>query len=101
MSTHKIDAYKDAEGKWRWRIFVTPGTPGGTADDIVADSGQGYNNKQDMCKSFFGLFFGEYDDSFLALYNEWNPSSGQVSLDSDPPSVSEQAQPETAVLNNE
>jgi hypothetical protein len=70
---HTIRDYEDAEGKWRWAIAVTPGTPAGTEPDVVADSGQGYANREDMLKSFFGIFFGTFDETFLALYGEWMP----------------------------
>lgn len=73
MSLHTINTYQDKEGQWRWNISVTPGTPAGTPDDIVADSGQGYNSRHEMLTSFFGMYFGQYDDSFLELYSEWNP----------------------------
>jgi len=78
MSTHQVQDYKDHEGNWRWRIIAL-GTKGSAVEDnIVADSSQGYANRVDMLKSFFGIFFGEYDDSFLALYNTWNPQPSQV-----------------------
>ena len=82
---HAIKDYKDKDGKWRWNITVTPGTPAGTEPDIVADSGQGYNNKQDMLNSLFGIFFTDYDESFMRLFEEWqggvNLSGQEVSSD--------------------
>lgn len=84
MTDHKVETYKDAEGQHRWRIVDTRPTPhadGSHGPNVVADSGQGYTNKDEMAKSFFGIFFGDYDDSFLTLYNQWNPQAGQVELD--------------------
>lgn len=80
MSEHKVEDYIDAEGQHRWRVIAI-GTPGSAVEDnIVADSGQGYNNKDEMLTSFFGMFFGDYDDSFLALYNEWDPDSNRIEV---------------------
>jgi uncharacterized protein YegP (UPF0339 family) len=78
MSVHRVEDYKDAEGQWRWRVVVE-GTEGSAVEDnIVADSSQGYSNKEDMLRSFFGIFFGDYDESFLALYNQWDPQGNKV-----------------------
>lgn len=66
MSIHTVEKYKRPDGKLGWRVRV--------GDDVVAtDGGQGYENKKDMLDSFFGLYFGQYDESFLELYAEWNP----------------------------
>lgn len=78
MSNHTIEEYTDAEGQHRWRVIVKGIEGSAVEDNIVADCGQGYANRQDMLQSFFGIFFGEYDDSFLALYNQWNPSPSEV-----------------------
>lgn len=89
MSLHTINTYKDKQDQWRWSIAVTPGTPAGTPEDVVADSGQGYANRKDMLNSLFGILFGSYDDSFLELYAEWNPDNAQDNVGV--PSVAEQA----------
>lgn len=75
---HEVQTYQDEASDWRWRVIVTPGTPGGTEADIIAVSSEGYKNKEDMMASFFGVFFGEYNESFLALYNEWDPTGSKV-----------------------
>lgn len=80
---HKINDFKDANGDWRWNIVVTPGTPGGTPDDIVATSAEGYSNRKDMLNSLFGHFFATYDESFFELYREWNPEAGLQEVPSD------------------
>jgi uncharacterized protein len=36
----KIQVYKDNSGEWRWRLVAQNG-------NIVADSGEGYQNRQD------------------------------------------------------
>ena len=35
----KFEVYKDKAGEWRWRLRASNGR-------IIADSGEGYNNKQ-------------------------------------------------------
>jgi hypothetical protein len=63
---HTVEPYKREDGKHAWRIKV--------GDDVVAtDGGQGYENRKDMLQSFFGLYFGKYDESFMDLYDEWRP----------------------------
>jgi uncharacterized protein YegP (UPF0339 family) len=84
MSTHTIESYTDASGESRWRIKV-----GG---EVIAVSSEGYTDKRNALGALFGLFFGEYDDSFLALYGEWQtyanvertpePSAKLTSVDS-------------------
>lgn len=83
MTEHlnQIETYVDEEQQHRWRIQVTPGTPGGTEPDIIAMSPQGYANKDDMYKSLFRIFFAEWDDSFLAAYNDWHPEVATVHID--------------------
>ncbi len=36
----KYNIFKDKAGEWRWRLVATNGK-------IIADSGEGYNNKAD------------------------------------------------------
>ena len=36
----KYNIFKDKAGEWRWRLVATTG-------NIIADSGEGYNNKAD------------------------------------------------------
>jgi len=38
---YKFEYYKDSVGEWRWRVKHQNG-------NIVADSSEGYKNKQDM-----------------------------------------------------
>ena len=40
MSVGKVEHYKDAEGKWRWRAIAPNG-------NIVADSAEGYERLED------------------------------------------------------
>lgn len=40
MGHEKFEIYQDAEDKWRWRLKSANG-------DIIADSGQGYERKED------------------------------------------------------
>jgi hypothetical protein len=70
MSLHHVETYETHDGKTGFRIKV--------GDDIIAnDARQGYNNRQDALHSLFGIWFGNWDESFLALYNEWQSYAGE------------------------
>lgn len=69
-SDHTIESYKDASGEWRWRIWA------GNKHDIVADSGQGYTRERDSLTALFGIYFGQYDESFLEVYGKWQSYAG-------------------------
>ena len=49
----KYCTYKDAAGEWRWRLKAENGK-------IIADSGEGYKNKQD-CLDAIGKVKGSRD----------------------------------------
>jgi uncharacterized protein YegP (UPF0339 family) len=66
--SHSIESYKDAKNETRWRIKAN--------GHIVADSGEGYKNEKDALTALFGIYFGEYDESFLALYSQWQSYEG-------------------------
>lgn len=93
MSVHEVQPYKDAEGQHRWRVVVKGIKGSAVEDNIVADSGQGYNNEEDMAKSFFGLLFGDWNDSFLTFYNKWAPDDNKLT----PPLA--QPSPENDIAN--
>ena len=65
-----IDVYEDPSG-WTWKITESN-------DDArwAIAHGPVFKTKPEAMKSMFGLFFGDYDESFLTLYAEWNPSDG-------------------------
>lgn len=86
---HNIETYQDNAGEWRWRISVTPGTPGGEKGDVVADSGEGYKNKKDMLTSLFGMFFATFDESFLTLYAELFPPNADNPVPNNDPAESQ------------
>jgi uncharacterized protein YegP (UPF0339 family) len=44
-----VEQYKDEDDKWRWRTVAANG-------NIVADSGEGYENKQDCLDMVDELF---------------------------------------------
>jgi uncharacterized protein YegP (UPF0339 family) len=87
MSNHHVDCYKDDADEWRWRISVL--TPTGGQADIVAGSSEGYKNKADCLHGLFGIFFGTWDETFLALYGEWMKSSGDHASYTIPPEATE------------
>jgi uncharacterized protein YegP (UPF0339 family) len=60
-----------ADGKWQWQIKV--------GDDVVAsDASQGYENKQDALHSLFLIFFGDWNETFLTLYADWQAYAGEA-----------------------
>lgn len=83
MTSHKVETYQADDGLHHWRIIQE--MPGRSAlglptTEIVAQSAFGYEDKNDMYKGLFGVFFGDYDDSFLAAYNDWHPELGTVEI---------------------
>lgn len=79
---HNVETYERADGKRGWRVR--------SGDDIVAtDGGQGYNNEEDCLAGFFGCFFGEWDMTFLELYQKWQQYDGQSSKYTIPPEAME------------
>lgn len=70
MSDHHVETYEREDKKRGWRITV-----GG--DIVATDGGQGYENEKDCLAGLFGNFFGQWDDSFLELYQKWQKYAGQ------------------------
>ena len=50
MAEPQFVVYKDNRGEWRWRLRASNGK-------IIADSGEGYKNKQDCLQGDFEGFF--------------------------------------------
>lgn len=69
MSLHHVETYTDDVGETRWRITV-----GG---EVVAVSPDGYTDKRNALHSLFGIWFGNWDESFLTLYQEWQAYAGE------------------------
>lgn len=80
---HHMEVYKRADGKYAWRITVGKGD---NADIVVTDGGQGYEHKIDCLAGLFGNFFGEWDESFLELYADWQKVGGTYDV---PPEAQE------------
>lgn len=71
MSQPKLQPYKDKAGEFRWRRIAANG-------NIIAESGEGYVNEQNMLEMARGQFpEDEFDWSLLA-----NPD--QLNLDDEP-----------------
>jgi hypothetical protein len=71
MTVHHIETYRDHTEKHFWRITDDEG-------ELIADSLKGHETRTESLKSLFSLFFGDYDESFLTLYAEWNPQDGLI-----------------------
>jgi uncharacterized protein YegP (UPF0339 family) len=53
---YKFEYYEDKSGEWRWHVKHQNG-------NIIADSSEGYKNKQDMLDVIYNLINGvKYDD---------------------------------------
>jgi hypothetical protein len=70
---HSMETYTRADGKRGWRIVVGSGP---NADIVATDGGQGYETERDCLGGLFGLFFGEWNESFLDLYAKWQSYAG-------------------------
>jgi len=65
-----VDVY-EYPGGWSWKILesVDNGEP-----KIIA-RGPSFDTKREALVSMFGIFFGDYDESFLTLYADFNPDA--------------------------
>ena len=69
QTLHSVVVGERGDGKFTWVAKM--------GDNVVAsDANQGYENRKDALQSFFGLFFGIWDETFLALYGEWQSYAG-------------------------
>lgn len=62
---NRIETYQDEDGKWGWKI---------QNDDNLLAERQGYDDEASLLQGLFSVFFGSYDDSFLALHRRWTES---------------------------
>lgn len=53
----RIEVYHDTKGEWRWRLKATNGK-------IIADSGEGYINKQDCLDTLARIIKGVKVEGF-------------------------------------
>lgn len=70
MIIKHVDVYEDPGG-WVWKIMESGDEP----DAKVIARGPAFKTKPEALKSMFGIFFGDYDESFLTLYGEFNPDA--------------------------
>jgi len=71
MDHNHMEITQDAAGDYRWSIWI------GDPPVVLAYSGHGYANESDCLHSLFGIFFGTWDESFLANYGKWMKYSGE------------------------
>ena len=62
FSGNRIETYQTDDGKWAWKI---------ENEGAVLASNQGYDDEASLLQGLFSVFFGSYDDSFLALHRRW------------------------------
>jgi len=75
MTIKHVDVYEDPGG-WTWKIVELDDN----ATPKVIARGPAYGDKKEALKYLFGIFFGDFDESFLTLYAEWNPDQQQAAL---------------------
>jgi hypothetical protein len=63
-----VDVYEDPGG-WVWKIMESVDD----AEPRAIARGPSFKTKPQALKSLFSIFFGDYDESFLTLYAEFNP----------------------------
>lgn len=74
MQGNSVDIYQRKDGKWSWRIIANRGN---LSDAVIAtDGGQGYECRSDALNGMFSVFFGSYDESFLAAHAAWVNETG-------------------------
>ena len=64
MTVKRIEITETPEG-FNWYIK--------DEDHVIANSFSASPTRHEALTSLFGIFFGDYDESFLTLYAEWNP----------------------------
>ena len=75
MSVHQIRIY-EGQDRYMWRILTMPEDPKiNDAPRVIAESSRDYGSRFELLKDLFSIFFGDYDESFLTLYAEWNPDN--------------------------
>jgi len=78
MTVLTIETHQDNQGH-RWTIVHPDIGP-------IAGSNK-FLTRHDMLKSLFNIFFGDYDETFLGLYAEWNPDQQQEAMFPEPEPV--------------
>lgn len=76
-----VQFYELPDGKHNWRVDTKRDIDGdGKQWDVMIARGidGGHNSKEQAQADFFNTFFGDYDDSFLAAYNEWDPQANKI-----------------------
>lgn len=71
FSGNRIETYQGDDGKWGWRIWAS--------ENVLAGC-NGYENEHSLLEGLFSVFFGSYDNSFLAMHKRWRDSRDEESL---------------------
>ena len=88
---HHMELLECADGTVSWRISDDDG-----GMEILS---AGHKNKQQALHHLFGIFLGTWDDSFLAMYEQWQSYAGEdyplpEGAEAGPPVRIEDAMPE-------
>ena len=66
---NRVEIYEREDGYYGWKIVATRE---GLPDNIIAvDGGEKYATEKDLLNDMFAVFFGSYDESFLAAHKLW------------------------------
>ena len=68
-NSNRVEIYEREDGWLGWKIVSTRE---GQEDNIIAvDGGQKYDNEKALLTDLFSVFFGVYDETFLAAHKLW------------------------------
>ena len=62
FSGNRIETYQGDDGKWGWKIW---------AEENILAGCNGYEDESSLLQGLFSVFFGSYDESFLAAHKRW------------------------------
>lgn len=62
FSGNRIETYQTDDGKWAWKIL---------ANETLLAGCNGYEDEPSLLDGLFSVFFGSYNESFLAAHKRW------------------------------
>lgn len=76
--TNTVLLYTSPDGATHhWRVDRKD-DDSGEVSMVAKGRDSGYATKDEALTSLFSMFFGSYDESFLAAYNEWDPNHNRL-----------------------
>jgi hypothetical protein len=66
FTSNSLEVKENGDGQWTWLV---------RNGDVRLASGDTYPDRRSCLVGVFAVFFGQYDnDTFMALYSEWQES---------------------------